>query len=288
MEFNFLPQNIRQAILNLNIELLYEIRLRDGYPIKINYSNNVCYLSDEGTTSDHNKAIYCSLSDINYIINCATEKSIYAFNDRIKDGFLTVENGVRIGICGECVYSNQKISTIKNFSSLNIRIPHEIYNCSDSIFDYVFSNNKINNTLIVSPPFLGKTTLLKDIAMKLNVLNNYSILIIDERGEFINVKGENIDSVKYCDKYYAFNYAVRSMSPSVIITDELSSANDWKCANEVVSSGIKIIASCHSDNIDNLTKKECFIKNIFDIYVVLSNRGFGKVNHVFDRDLVCL
>ncbi len=286
MKLKFLPEKLRQALNKLNLNLLYEIRLRVGYPVKLNYKNEVLYLSIYGTTSNKNDAIICTFNDIDYIIKYSTEHSLYAFNDKIKEGFLTVENGVRIGICGECVYSNNQIQTIKNFSSLNVRISHEIYGCSNQIFMHVFENEFINNTLIISPPFLGKTTLLKDIALKLNDINKYSILIIDERGEFENVKGENIDSIKYCDKYYAFNYGIRSMSPSIIVTDELINESDWKCAYNVVASGIKIIASCHGDNLMNLYKKEFFNKYIFDKYVLLSKDNFGIIDKVYNRDFL--
>ena len=286
MKLKFLPDKFVQALDKLDLNLLYEIRLRVGFPVKINYKNDILYLSSDGATTYKNDALTCSFNDIDYIINYSTEHSIYAFNDKIKDGFLTVEKGIRIGICGECVYSNNVLQTIKNFTSLNVRIPHEINGCSNQVFKYVLENEFINNTLIISPPFLGKTTLLKDIALKLNDINKYSILIIDERGEFENIKGESIDTIKYCDKYYAFNYGIRSMSPSIIITDELVNESDWKCAYSVVSSGIKIIASCHGDNLTNLQKKEFFNKYIFDKYVFLSKDSFGKIDKVYNREFV--
>ena len=284
MKFNFLPERVRQALYNLDLNFLYEIRLRNGYPVKINYKGKNYYLSNDGTTLNSERAIICVPSDINYVINYATEHSLYAFNDKIKEGFLTVENGIRIGICGECVYSNSTLQTIKNFSSLNVRIPHEIYGCSDEALNYILENKTINNTLIISPPFLGKTTLLKDIAKKLNDINRFSILIIDERGEFESVNGENIDKIKYCNKYYAFNYAVRSMSPGLVITDELTTETDWMCAYNVVCSGIKIIASCHSDELEHLAKKEFFNKSIFDRYIILAQNDFGVIEKVYNKD----
>lgn len=284
MELNFLPKKVGQAIKSIDLNFLYEIRFRIGYPIKVNYKADNLYLSASGISSNRSDAIICYSSDIDYIINYSTEHSIYAYNDRIKEGYITVENGIRIGICGECVYSNDTLQTIKNFTSLNVRLPHEILGCSNKIFNYLLDGKCINNLLIVSPPFLGKTTLLKDLALKLNDLNKYSILIIDERGEFEMISGENIDKIKYCDKNYAFKNAVRSMSPTIIITDELANKSDWECCYNVVASGIKIIASCHSDNVIHLSKKEFFIKDVFTKYVFLSNNGFGNIDSVFDKD----
>ncbi len=286
MDLSFLPIKYTNAIKNIDINYLYEIRLRTGYAVKVNYNNKNAYLSFYGLTQNCKDAIICSSFDISEIIKNVTEHSLYAFNDRIKEGFITTKHGVRIGIAGECVFCENKIQTIKNFSSLNIRIPHQINGCSSGVIKEIINQGKVNNTLIISPPFLGKTTLLKDIATELNKVVNLPILIIDERGEFNNIEGENIDKITYSNKNYAFNYGLRSLSPSVVITDELSNSEDWLCVKNAVNSGIKIIASCHSDCLENLASKNCFIKNLFDRYIVLSNNGeFGKVEKVFNKEL---
>ena len=127
--------------------------------------------------------------------------------------------------------------------------------------------------------------MLKDIAIKFNDLNIGSILIIDERGEFSSICGENIDKIAYSDKLYAFNYALRSLSPQYVITDELSNPQDWECVAKAASSGVKIIASCHSDNIAELQNNTCFNKNVFDRYIVLKNECFsGTLNYVYNKD----
>ena len=286
MDLTFLPNKYTDAIKNINYNLLYEIRLRTGYPTKLNYNNEKVYLSCQGITFEKEKAIICIKSDINEVINNVTERSLYAFNDRIKEGYLTTKNGIRIGLAGECVFFENKIQTIKNYSSLNIRIPHQIKDCSEKIIGKIFYDNTVNNSLLISPPFLGKTTLLKDIANKLNSSLNSSILIIDERGEFAEIEGENIDKISYSNKSFAFNYALRSMSPNIVITDELSSKEDWLCAKNAINSGVKIIASCHSDSVENLVKKEFYIKNLFDKYIVLAkNNGFGHADKIYNKDL---
>ncbi len=289
MKLSFLPINYMSALENLEIKFLYEIRLRTCYPVKVNYLNQIYYLFDGGLVKDKDKAIICSQEDVNYIIMQITEHSLYAFNDRLKDGYITTINGIRVGIAGECVFNNNKIQTIKNFSSLNIRIPHEIEGCSTKIMPYIYNDNNIYSTIIISPPFLGKTTLLKDVMKNLNSLNIGSILVIDERGEFSLIKGENIDNIMYSNKNYAFNFALRSLSPKIVITDELSTIDDWLCAKNAISSGIKIIASCHSDSVENLRLKPSFIHNLFDRYIVLNNGNkFGQAKCVLDRDFKVL
>ena len=286
MNLSFLPDKYLGIIKNIDYDLLYEIRLRTGYPTKINYNNKIVYLSYQGLTTDKDKAIICTNIDITEIINNLTERSLYAFNDRIKEGYLSTTSGVRIGLAGECVFCDNKIQTIKNFSSLNIRVPHQIKNCSNKFIKDIISKGIINNTLLISPPFLGKTTLLKDIAIQLNSRQNHSILIIDERGEFAEIDGENIDKITFSNKTFAFNNALRSLSPSIVITDELSSKEDWEYAKNAINSGVKIIASCHSDSLDSLIRKDSFIENLFERYIVLSkNKGFGQVDKIFNKEL---
>lgn len=286
MNFDFLPGNIVSALLNLDCNYIYEIRLRSGYPIKVNYKNKNYYLTHDGLALTDNNTISCLNDDIKFVINKVTENSIYAYNDKIKDGYVTTRSGIRIGLAGECVFVDGKIHTIKNFSSLNIRIPHQIDNCSKELFDYVFKDKTCNSTLIVSPPFLGKTTILKDLAKKLDQRNIGSILIIDERGEFACITGQNIDKVCYSNKQFAFDVAIRSLSPSIVITDELSNENDWKCALKAVSSGIKIIASTHSDSLFHLKSRIDFINGIFDRYIFLKNGKFGVIDKVYDKQFV--
>ena len=138
----------------------------------------------------------------------------------------------------------------------------------------------------MSPPFKGKTTILKDLCRKINDNSDKAILLIDERSEFRNISGKNIDRVENSNKLYAFSYSVRSLSPEIVITDELSEKSDFLCAQSVVNSGVKIIASCHAACIEDLISKDYFIKNIFDRYVFLSNGSeFGKIDGIYNKEL---
>ena len=278
MDLTFLPKEIYNEIVKLNLDKLTEIRLRIGYPILLKYDNKTTRLNLS------KNYIIATREHINTIIENITEKSIYAFNNCIKQGFLSTKDGVRVGLCGNCVFDNEKIVTINDFSSLNIRIPHLIKDCSKHIISYLLDGKHLLNTLIISAPAKGKTTLLKDITIKLNELNYENILVIDERNEFSRVTGEFIDKITYSDKYFAFTYSLRSMSPEIIITDELSSEKDWLFTQNAVNSGIKLIASCHANNLNELKNKEFFIKDVFDRYVFLKNTPkAGVLDKVYDR-----
>lgn len=282
MDLSFLPKNYLDALSFVDLSKLTEIRMREGFPVTVIYSFKRAYLYEKGVSILSNSSILCKKEDINAVINTVTEYSVYAFNDMIKNGFLISKGGIRIGLGGECVTENGQVQTIKNISSLNIRIPHLIDGCAKDIYGFIYESGKINSSLIISPPFYGKTTMLKDTIKKLNELNKYSILILDERGEFELIKGENIDKITYSDKLYGLKYGLRTLTPNVVITDELSNENDWDCALSAVTSGVSIIASCHGKSVFDLTKKTCFRKGVFDRYFILGDVGI--LSEIYDGE----
>lgn len=286
MDLYFLTDELLNAIKKIDTDLLYEIRLRSGYPVKINLKGEYYYLSANGITLLSGTAIVINESDLQKIVDQITENSLYAYNDYLKQGFLTSKDGVRIGVAGECVFSNGNISTIKNLSSLNIRIPHEVKDCSKSVFEKILNDDGIFNSLLVSPPFCGKTTLLKDLVRKINAKNKQNLLLIDERGEFSKINGENVDVIKYSNKRFAFEYALRSLSPNVVVTDELCDEEDWKFVKNAANSGVKVVASVHSGGIEQLVKKDCFSFGVFERYFVINKKnGYGNLESVYDFNL---
>lgn len=286
MDFSFLPPQIYNSISNIPFDKLYEIRLRANFPITINYANKFAYLSNDGITMFSKNSIFCFKEDIEYIINRVTEHSIYAYNESIKQGFITTKDGIRIGLAGECVLNDGQVRTIKNFSSINLRIPHQILGCANEAYKYIYNNGKLNNSLIISPPSCGKTTILKDLTRLFNenkCIN--SIMIIDERGEFSLICGEKIDTIKYSNKLFAFNSGIRTLSPQIVIVDELMNEKDWECVSLAVFAGVKIVATCHGATIENIINKPHFINNIFDRYIILENQLFsGKIAKVYDEN----
>lgn len=295
----YLPIDIGQAVLKLNQAKLKEIRLRVGYPIVVDYGG-VYYLSANGVTDTIAKSIICDKAMIDYIISQACENSIYAYNEEIKQGFITVEGGIRIGLAGTCINENAKIKTIKSLSSINIRLPHEIRNCSLKILEFM-TEPQIFNTLILSPPGAGKTTLLRDVAFQISQRYIKNVLIIDERNEIANVVngfpqyklGVFCDVITNCSKQFGLENGIRSMRPDIVMTDEIANKTDVDAVMYAQGCGVKVIATTHCDNLANLKQKKDFqaiIENkTFERYVVLSTRnGAGTVEGVFDRNFKCL
>ena len=175
------PQPLALALLrHVNLKQVCEIRLRQARPAIVTLGANSYFLSENGITNKETDAIVVSKADIENIVFRASECSIYAVNDQIKQGFLTIEGGIRIGIAGTAVCEENRVKTIKNFTSLVIRIPHTIKNCSLSAFRYILDKGVFRNTLIVSPPGAGKTTFLRDFLFQLSSRNIcLSTLVLD-------------------------------------------------------------------------------------------------------------
>ena len=285
MDLSFLGKEINAALGEINPDNLYEIRLRVGFPVKICYNGEFSYLFR--TKNGVKNKIICKDETVNDVLYELTEGSLYAYNEELKEGYITYKSGQRVGVAGEYVIADDKVKTVKNVSSLCIRIPHEIENCSAEIFGKITENGKIFNSLLISPVRYGKTTLLKDLVRKLDGCG-HNVVILDERGEFGDVKGENVDRISGCKKSVGFINALRSLSPDVIVTDELAGDPDYSCAENAVSSGVKIIASCHGDDITSLKNKNR-LKNCFDRYFILGKDGkIGSLKAVYGGDFVKL
>ncbi len=252
-------------IYNLILEktkdkLITEIRLRLNRRITVK-------TLDANYQIDH----VVDASDFNHVVGTATQRSLYAYQDDIKRGFLSY-NGIRIGLCGEGVTDDKNLITIKNFSSLIIRIPHEIKGVSEKVFARI-SKDRLQNVLVVSPPYGGKTTLIRDIARVYS--KTFDTLIIDERNEIYDENfafGDNIDVFKSTPKSLVVENLIRGLSPELIVVDELFPSVDYKIIKEITRSGINIIASIHAPSVEIIKTSFPDLLELFDVAVVLSNK----------------
>jgi stage III sporulation protein AA len=296
---DILPETIAPYFSAVPMQKVYELRLRCGCPLTVAMAGRSFFLSQNGLSNNVSEAIYVTRSDLEQIVHKACDYSIYALNDQLKNGFITIRGGVRIGICGEVVTENGEVRTIKNIQSINIRVPHQVSGCSYQILPYIFGQNAPYKTLFISPPGMGKTTMLRDVACQL--CDKYSapnVLVLDERGEIAaNWQGENqldvgafTDVMTGCTKAFGFENGIRSMRPDVIITDELATQNDIDMVRTAARSGVCVMASVHAKNIEDIRQKpilkEIINEQVFDRYVVLTTKDTaGTVAGIYDRNL---
>ena len=153
----FLPYYIKESLRCVNMEKVYEIRLRADKPCTVNYEGVYKYLGNYGICKNKEQAIFCTHDEIAECIYRAGKCSVYSVEEQIKKGFLTTEHGERIGIAGEYVFEQEKPLTIRNFSSLCIRVPHEVVGSGQAIYEKYMLGKEIS-LLLMSPPGIGKTT----------------------------------------------------------------------------------------------------------------------------------
>ena len=178
----YLNEEIKNALNYIRFDLLYEIRIRVNFPVKVKYDGVYRYLSRVGITNKPELAIVPNEEDVAEIVLKGGQHSIYSVENQIKRGFITTKNGERIGLAGEFVYEGKNTLTIRNISSLCIRIPHEIIGCAEKIFQ-LCDMKKGGSLIVLSPPGQGKTTILRDLARILTENLRKNVLICDERGE---------------------------------------------------------------------------------------------------------
>lgn len=295
---SILPEWLYQVLLkNFSLSDIQEIRIRLNQPIQISYKGKMIELKNDSGL--YLKPVVATGELIEHIISLATKESLYAFDEQIKNGYIITENGIRIGLCGTAVVDSGKIKFIKNISSLNIRIGHNICGCSAEIINYIATRNGVKNTLILSSPGGGKTTMLRDIVLKLSSeFNIPNIMVVDEKFELAGEKqnfslGKNVDVMQGTNKKFAFFEAIKVMNPSVIVTDEIVSENDIEGIKFAIKSGVNVIATVHAKSVEELKTKQYFElllkEKYFERFVVLSKRnGVGTIEGVFDENSFAL
>lgn len=283
---SYMPPALKSKLLSIPNENLCEIRIRRQKPIVLIYTFGSFYLSKNGTiTTSRNDAFITNSKDFSHAVETAFEFSLYAHEDELSNGFITIKGGHRIGICGE--FRSGKLRNLADISSLNYRIAHEHIGIGDRVIADIVDNNRIKNTLIISPPMCGKTSIIRDLARTLSS-DGYKVGICDTRTEIAAV----YDGIPYMDtgdadilsgakKSDGINILLRTMSPDVIICDEIGTKEDISAVLEAIGSGSAIIATAHSVSRAALSKSSSLSEIIpyFDIIITLS--GIGKIEEVY-------
>lgn len=281
----YFPQKVQELIKNnINdeeLEMLEEIRVRNNLPLILKIGQAEKVIDYKITTED-----------INYIFQKICENSIYSYQKQIANGFITVQGGNRVGIVGTAVLDgNDKVINFNYISGLNFRISRQIIGCSNQIVDEIFNGcGGIYNTLIISKPGIGKTTLLRDIVRNVsngmpNKFKGMNVTVIDERGEISatykgimqNDLGMRSDVINDIPKYIGMKMAIRSMAPKVIVADEIGNKRDSEAIKYAMCCGVKGIFTAHGASLEELEKNP-------EISDLLENKIFEKIICIKDRE----
>lgn len=268
-----LPEGIVDVFLKYNPD---EIRFVCGKPIAVLVGGKIFFAGTNGDILlNAENAAVCSRDMLNRIFKKACDNSVYAYEEEIRNGFITIDGGHRMGICGKGVVKNGVLTYIKDISALNLRIAHEVRGCAENVVKFICEKG-IADTLIISPPGGGKTTMLRDIARILG--KNNKVGIADERSEIcggdfdVGTLSVVMDGVP---KVTAIDMMIRSMGLDVVITDEIGSVADAEIIRRAIYSGINVIASIHGFSAADVKEKNSCLYECFGKAVVLS-RGNGK------------
>ena len=220
--------------------------------------------------------------DMKEMMDYMSGYSLYAFEDEIAKGYLTIPGGHRVGVAGQVVVEEEKVKYIQNISFANIRISHEKIGCADKILPYLWQENRIKNTLIIAPPRCGKTTILRDLTRKISgEYAKKNVVVVDERSEIAGCYrgepqkdvGPRTDVLDRCPKAVGMMMAVRSLSPEVLVVDEIGGKQDILALQEVLKCGCSVIATAHGEKWEEWKRRpdmqELFEKRYFECYILL-------------------
>lgn len=296
-------RNILKSIPGSYKSRIEEIRLRNGCPLSIYLDGMDYFVTEDSKLLDNTKYSYIvEEKDILNTFFLITNHSVYAFMEDIKKGYLTVTGGHRVGLGGKVIYDKDGIENINSISSLNIRIARQKKGISNSLIPYFLdSDNNLLNTLIISPPQCGKTTLLRDIVRNLsdgfNLNKGFKISLIDERSEIAGLYnglpqmdvGIRTDVLDGCMKSDGIMMVIRAMSPDIIAVDEIGGSDEIQAIYEALKAGIKLIATIHGNGLDDirhrLNMSSIIKEKVFQRFVILDrSKGVGTIKHIIDGD----
>lgn len=273
---------------------LEEIRVRVRCPLQFYCGGREYFLrlQPPGLVRTPETGYVVGEEDVPEILTFLSRYSIYAYEEELRQGFLTLKGGHRVGVAGRAVMEGSCVERLQDIRFLNVRIAHQCRDCGVAVIPYLYGETGARNTLIVSPPGSGKTTLLRDCIRLLSEgwkgRRGLRVGVVDERSEIAachrgipqNDLGPRTDVLDGCAKAAGMRMLLRSMAPEVIAVDELGGEEDFRAVERALYSGSRILGTVHGEDMEQLRDKPLLShwleRGIFERYILIRRGGGGR------------